>query len=86
MRADISVDDEALQGAPISRAEAFGSSSASSEQSEDEASSIEGEGRENASESGDESNEEGISEAETDPRYSISTAKPGEGLYGLLPS
>lgn len=43
MRADIHMEDENLQGVPISRAEAFGSASDSSEGSEGSASPSEGE-------------------------------------------
>ena len=66
MRADISAEDKALKGVPISRAEAFGSSSASSEESEGEYSSDEGSITEFKSESNDKDEEDEASDARTD--------------------
>ena len=58
MRADISAEDKELQGVTISRAEAFGSSSASSEQSDEEFTSGEDTLREHGPGSDNEEKEE----------------------------
>lgn len=70
MRADISAVDEELGGIPITRAEAFGSSSAS-EESEEEGSSSEGDTGEDVSGSESEVEEDAASEDWSDPGYGL---------------